>query len=300
MIIDKSMFDTKVMPAYFKAAPLSCASSNSWTIITGDVAKNSSLVFFQRYLKVAPLSHALWRSVEAQELEKHELKKPVLDIGCGFGEFGGVFFSSQVEVGIDLDQKEILKAAKTGKYQKTVVADARKLPFKDESFNTVISISTLEHIPNNFKVFKEAYRVLRPGGHFIFTVPTQKLFDGLLLVKVLKFLRLRNIAHIYFRILNKAFKHVFIPDEKIWISQVKKAGFQLQEVKGTISQIILILWELGLITALPSQLSKILTGKRLTMLGDFKAIVFKPLASLIKSSSEFRANIIVIAKKPTK
>lgn len=262
------------------------------------MARSNAQKYFQRYLKVAPLSHALWRATEAQELDRLKLTKPVLDIGCGFGEFGGVFFKTQVEVGLDIDPQEILKAAETGKYKKTVVADARNLPFGDKTFATVISISTLEHIPNNYAVFKEAFRVLKPGGTFIYTVPTDKLFTALLLVKILNLLGLSRVAHLYFRLLNKAFKHVFLPSEKVWVKLAKKAGFEIEKVKGTLPPITIIFWELGLLFAAPSQIAKLLTGKRLTTLSDFKIKFFKPFARLVKSDSNFMANIIVVAKKP--
>lgn len=255
-------------------------------------------LYFRRYLKVAPLSHALWRSIEAIELAKYPLAKPVLDIGCGFGEFGGVFFSSQVEVGLDINEEEIFRAAKSGKYKKTIVADARKLPFANNLFKTVISISTLEHIPDNAKVFKESYRILKPGGIFIFTVPTEKLYDGLLIVKILRSIGLEKMALYYFRVLNRAFKHVFLPTEKTWIKLAKNAGFQIQDVHGTIPQLTLYAWELGIPFAIPSQIIKILTGKRPTFGSKLKLKLLDPFVRLVNSDPNFMANILVVAKKP--
>ena len=46
------------------------------------------------------------------------------------------------------------------------------LPFRDESFDVVVSISTLEHIPDDgdIQVVRESARVLRPGGRLVLTV----------------------------------------------------------------------------------------------------------------------------------
>lgn len=264
------------------------------------MAANLAYVYLQRYLKVAPLSHALWRACEAQELAKYKLKKPVLDLGCGFGEFAGVFFSSQIEVGVDIDYREILRAAATGKYKKTIVADARNLPFGNNSFSSAISISTLEHIPDNSAVLKEVFRVLAPGSRFYFTVPTSQFFEGLLMVKLLKFAHLDTLAHFYYRIINKAFKHVFIPSEKQWLKISRNAGFEIEKVQGTLPQSTLILWELGLPFALPSQLWKIFLGRRLVVAPNLKAKLYKPFVKFIRSDSSFRANIFVVAKKPAK
>jgi ubiquinone/menaquinone biosynthesis C-methylase UbiE len=49
-------------------------------------------------------------------------------------------------------------------------ADARKLPFKDNSFEVVISNSTLDHFPQIDKGLSEVYRVLKPAGTAIITI----------------------------------------------------------------------------------------------------------------------------------
>lgn len=46
-------------------------------------------------------------------------------------------------------------------------ADARQLPFDDESFDTVFSNTILHHIDDPRPVLREAWRVLRPGGCFL-------------------------------------------------------------------------------------------------------------------------------------
>jgi len=45
------------------------------------------------------------------------------------------------------------------------------MPFEDASFQTVISNSVLEHIPDLDAVLLETARVLKPGGMFIFASP---------------------------------------------------------------------------------------------------------------------------------
>jgi ubiquinone/menaquinone biosynthesis C-methylase UbiE/uncharacterized protein YbaR (Trm112 family) len=46
----------------------------------------------------------------------------------------------------------------------TVVADAHKLPFRDDMFDAVVSFNTFEHLPNPVKAARELLRVLKPGG----------------------------------------------------------------------------------------------------------------------------------------
>lgn len=45
-----------------------------------------------------------------------------------------------------------------------VIGDGRKLPFKDGSFDAVLSHAVLEHVPDPFAYVSEIFRVLKPGG----------------------------------------------------------------------------------------------------------------------------------------
>lgn len=52
-----------------------------------------------------------------------------------------------------------------------VVCDALKLPFKNQSFDTYVSLEVVEHVPDLQKFFKEASRVLKKGGKCITVSP---------------------------------------------------------------------------------------------------------------------------------
>jgi ubiquinone/menaquinone biosynthesis C-methylase UbiE len=47
--------------------------------------------------------------------------------------------------------------------------DAQELPFKDNSIDLVVCCFAYMFVPDKPKAFAEAYRVLRPGGQFLFT-----------------------------------------------------------------------------------------------------------------------------------
>lgn len=52
-----------------------------------------------------------------------------------------------------------------------LVADASRLPFKDNSVDAIICESTLEHVPNPWLVMVEFRRVLKTGGLLYLTMP---------------------------------------------------------------------------------------------------------------------------------
>jgi SAM-dependent methyltransferase len=49
--------------------------------------------------------------------------------------------------------------------------DLMALSFDDKSIDLVISSDVFEHIPDPYRAHKEVYRVLKPGGVHVFTVP---------------------------------------------------------------------------------------------------------------------------------
>jgi ubiquinone/menaquinone biosynthesis C-methylase UbiE len=49
-------------------------------------------------------------------------------------------------------------------------ADAQALPFRNQSFDVVACQIGVMFFPDKVQGYKEARRVLKPGGHFIFTV----------------------------------------------------------------------------------------------------------------------------------
>jgi SAM-dependent methyltransferase len=53
------------------------------------------------------------------------------------------------------------------------VADGRRLPFRDASFDRALSVSVLEHIGEggDAKALRELARVVRPGGRVVLTLP---------------------------------------------------------------------------------------------------------------------------------
>jgi SAM-dependent methyltransferase len=94
----------------------------------------------------------------------------VLDLGCGVGH-SFELLAPRTSVGVDIDP-EVL----AGQDRETHVADMRALPFADASFDSVLSVQSLEHVPDPERVLAEAARVLAPGGVAVFVTPNRLTF----------------------------------------------------------------------------------------------------------------------------
>lgn len=72
-------------------------------------------------------------------------------------------------IGIDLSESELQRAKKRFPKREFVLADARLLPFKNNSFDFIVAINMLHHVKDPEKVLNEAFRVLKKGG-ILYTV----------------------------------------------------------------------------------------------------------------------------------
>lgn len=262
--------------------------------------KDKTLTYIKRYLKRAPIALALWRSIEAKYVATAPLTSPVLDIGCGFGEFAEVFFEKPIDVGLDIDYREITHAMKTGKYISYTLADARKMPYADNTFQTVLSISTLEHIKNPEKVIQEAYRVLRPGGTMIVTIVINTLNDYIFYGPLLKKIGLEDLGRAYTDAYNRVFKHVTLRSKDRWEKDITKSGFSIITSREIISPKMTRLFDMLLIISWPSQVVKLLTGKRTSVRPSFADdFIAKKLFKIIERDTSQQGNtLFLVAKKP--
>jgi SAM-dependent methyltransferase len=94
----------------------------------------------------------------------------VLDVGCRAGALTRSYLDGNTVVGLDVDREALEEAAELG--IETVWADAQqRLPFQDETFDVVVAGEVLEHLADPRAFIEEAFRVLRPGGTFVGSVP---------------------------------------------------------------------------------------------------------------------------------
>jgi SAM-dependent methyltransferase len=112
-------------------------------------------------------------------------RKRLLDIGCGFGwfELNALARGAEQVVGTEISEAALttIRQHLDDARLSTRVASALDLPFEDGAFDTVVSWEVLEHIPRHSEpqMFKEAARVLAPGGAFYLSTPHAALLSKL-------------------------------------------------------------------------------------------------------------------------
>lgn len=101
-------------------------------------------------------------------LDLHDGEK-VLEVGCGNGYYLSLLNRVGIKLdltGVDIDQLALNDAIKFigDNKVKVILANAAKLPFKDNSFDKVVMSEVIEHVDEEKKVLQEIYRVLKKGG----------------------------------------------------------------------------------------------------------------------------------------
>lgn len=104
---------------------------------------------------------------------KNRLHK-VLDVGCGTGLLVKYLNSQNFKaMGCDSSVEGVKASILTNNRKKIVLSRATNLPFKNNSFDLVTSISVIEHLKakDAEKFLQEAKRVLKIKGYLIIVTP---------------------------------------------------------------------------------------------------------------------------------
>ncbi|NBW33546.1 MAG: class I SAM-dependent methyltransferase [Cytophagia bacterium] len=64
------------------------------------------------------------------------------------------------------------------KWKPDILGDITKTDFKDNSWDVIVCVQTIEHIPNIWDLPKEISRILKPGGYAIIDCPWMYPYHG--------------------------------------------------------------------------------------------------------------------------
>lgn len=156
----------------------------------------------------------------------------VLDVGSGGGL--DVFLASKKVgpkgkvIGLDMTEQMIERAkqnARKGNYNNVEfkLGEAEDIPVKDNSIDLVMSNCVINLAPNKEKVYREIYRVLKPGGRFVISdIVTEKELDE----------SIKNNPEKLVACVGGALT------EKDYIGAIKKAGFEKVKILEKSSMVV--------------------------------------------------------------
>jgi ubiquinone/menaquinone biosynthesis C-methylase UbiE len=185
--------------------------------------------FLVEQLKTVPAFRAMLRSIEARMIAQLDLPRPILDLGCGDGDFARAAFTQPLDVGIDPSPQAIAQAWRVGMHRELKIVDSNQMPFADESFATVLSNSVLEHIPSIDPTLRETYRVLQRGGIFVFTTPSNHFAEYLFFADTFRSLGMTGLAARYENYFNHISFHYRTDSLETWTARLNQFGFHVKQ-----------------------------------------------------------------------
>ena len=96
-----------------------------------------------------------------------------LDLGCGTGQNLEHLEEYATATGTDYFE-EALRFCRERGHTMLARADAVDLPFADRTFDIATALDVIEHLDDDYAALKEMWRVMRPGGILIVSVPAYR------------------------------------------------------------------------------------------------------------------------------
>lgn len=97
------------------------------------------------------------------------VERLILDLGSGAGNMAHHLAHYGHVTGLDNNARPLAVAAQRG--LDVCQASGSQMPFRDEAFDLIALLDTVEHIQDEMGVFEECHRILKLGGKLMITVP---------------------------------------------------------------------------------------------------------------------------------
>ena len=135
------------------------------------------------------------------------------------------------------------------------------LPFRDETFATVLCNSVIEHIPSIEETIAEAHRVLRPGGRLLITTPSHRFAEYLLVPRLLKSVGLRAASSAYERWFNRHSAHFHTNNLEWWQDKLGRTGFEITTAHYYLTRTAHELFDVAHYASVPRWALNAMTGR---------------------------------------
>lgn len=253
---------------------------------------------FAAYAAVAPVAHALYRTAEAKHLRQAPLFRPVLDLGCGSGEFVQLALCGDVDVGIDVSWRRMSCSGQHPHYRHLCLGNAYRLPFADGEFQTVLAVSVLEHLHQPQWALAEVCRVLQPGGHLVGTATLLDMHEQLFYPWMLGRLGLSRLARLYVRLHDRLFAHRSLLIQQQWEEMFAASRLELLVSRKIVVPRLTRYWDMLLPFAWPYRVLPRWVYSLICRPPGVRALVRERLLPLCYVEESDGSSLFFVARKP--
>ena len=161
--------------------------------------RNWNITFSQNAKKDQWLAERLRTDIPPRAHTHRPLR--ILDLGCGCGEgsflLAALYPQAQI-LGLDISEANILHGRRALQTRQPaaisfVCGDYSQIRFPDDHFDLIVADGVLHLIPDAARdILSKITDELAPGGHFVFSIPSEGLLNRLLWLTRLMLRRLRS------------------------------------------------------------------------------------------------------------
>ena len=178
-------------------------------------------------------SQAFWRYFEVRALKQINCERPILEIGCGDGQFTSLVFR-KIDEAIDINPRSVEKCQRLRNhlYRSVRCLDARELQLSESGYGTIYANCVMEHVLDIEGVLAGCFRGLRPGGKLVMTVPLAQMNSHLLFPWAW-----------YAKVRQRQLVHVNLLNKQEWKDLLLASGFSHIEFRTYLSGEACRLWD---------------------------------------------------------
>lgn len=177
-------------------------------------------------------SDYMYRSCVSLISETTHTGETVLELACGTATITQMLQQTRPDLKchcMDLSEGMLRIASK--RCPDCTRSDMESLPYRDNSFGTVVVHSALHHFPELDKIFSEVKRVLQKGGHVIIQEPNKKTLQKAFSLRVLNFmaqsLGIKRYPDLSYLETGQPSEHHGLLDMDRVVDSLAKTGFEI-------------------------------------------------------------------------
>lgn len=179
---------------------------------------------------------AIHKAIELQAFLEASYDGTGVDFGAGSGIVGGLLMKHAGFAGlhgVDVwSQEDIARGHGYTGYTEASVDD---VPLPEDTFDFAICVCVIEHVENLRGTLAEAQRLVKPGGHFVFSTPRPEFRYATPYFRLLSRLGLTRRAEAFAQTEDMRCMHYHYLDADQWRSILHGSGFAEVEIKPIFS-----------------------------------------------------------------
>lgn len=174
------------------------------------------------FFKGNPIQRWWKRSIARKVWAYVDKNSRILDVGCGSSP---VITGFSGAVALDLNEKKLLFMLERCSDNSFVQASGDCLPFGDKTFNYVLCLEVIEHVPYPTNILQEINRVLEPGGKLIISTPDYGSFAWLIVEKLYGILMPKGYKLDHYNAFNRRGIIRIVEQNGFVLERIKTVGF---------------------------------------------------------------------------